>query len=81
LRSALATISGALLRLLKNLLPDTDVLRLPPSMMVFIALAIPLVLATIGGMVFLQRGRAQQSEIFYQKALDEAASATTITDR
>ena len=80
LRSALATISGALFRLLKNLLPDADVLRLPPSMMVFIALAIPLVLATIGGMVFLQRGRAQQSEIFYQKALDEAASATTLTD-
>jgi hypothetical protein len=76
----LATISGALFRLLKNLLPDADVLRLPPSMMVFIALAIPLVLATIGGMVFLQRGRAQQSEIFYQKALDEAASVTTLTD-
>ena len=80
LRSTLATLARALLRLLKSLLPDADVLRLPPSMMIFIALAIPLVLATIGGMVYLQRGRAQQHEIFYQQAVDEAAYADTITN-
>ena len=80
LRSALATIASALLRLLKSLLPDADVLRLPPSFMVFIALAIPLILATIGGMVFLQRGRAQQHEVFYQEAVKEAAYAATLTN-
>jgi hypothetical protein len=80
LHSALETLSRALLRLLKNLLPDADVLRLPPSMMIFIALAIPLILATIGGMVFLQRGRAQQHEVLYKQAEEEAAYAATLTN-
>ena len=80
LQSALATISSALLRLLKSLLPDADVLRLPPSMMVFIAIAIPLILAVIGGMVFLQRGRTQQHQIYYQQAVEEAAYASTLTN-
>ena len=80
LRNAMATLSRALLRLLKNLLPDADVLRLPPSMMVFIALAIPLILATIGGMVFLQRGRAQQQEVLYKQAQEDAAYAATLTN-
>jgi len=80
LRSSLATISGALLRLLKNLLPDADVFRLPPSMMVFIAIAIPLVLATIGGLIFLQRGRTQQHQVYFKQAEEEAAHAATLTD-
>jgi hypothetical protein len=80
LRNVMATLSRALLRLLKSLLPDADVLRLPPSAMVFIALAIPLVLATIGGMVYLQRGRAQQQEVFLKKAVENAAYAATLTN-
>ena len=80
LRSSMATVSEAFLRLLKNLLPDADVFRLPPSMMVFIAIAIPLVLATIGGLVFLQRGRAQQHDIYYKQAEEEAAYAAALTD-
>jgi hypothetical protein len=80
LRSALGTIGSFLLRLLKNLLPDADVMRLPPSTMVFIAIAIPLILAVIGGMVFLQRGRAQQHQIYYQLAVEQAAYAATLTD-
>jgi hypothetical protein len=80
LRSALGTIGSALLRLLKNLLPDADVLRLPPSTMVFIAIAIPLILAVIGGMVFLQRGRAQQHQMYYQQAVEKVAYAATLTN-
>jgi len=80
MRNALSAISAALLRLLKNLLPDADVLRLPPSTMVFIALAIPLILATIGGMVYLQRGRAQQHEVLLQQAQEDAAYAITLTN-
>jgi len=80
LQSTLATISTALMHLLKNLLPDADVMRLPASMMVFIAIAIPLILAVIGGMVFLQRGRAQQQQIFYQQAVEEVAYAATLTN-
>jgi hypothetical protein len=68
------------LRLLKNLLPDADVLQVPPSMMLFIAIAIPVILAIIGGTVFLQRGRAQQSQVYYQKAVEEAAYAADLTN-
>jgi hypothetical protein len=77
-RSALSTIGSALLRLLKNLLPDADVFRLPRSTMLFIAIAIPLILAVVGGMVYLQRGQAQQQQIYYQLAVDKAAYATTL---
>jgi hypothetical protein len=80
LRSSLATLASALLRLLKSLLPDADVLRIPPSMMVFIALAIPLILATVGGVVYLQRGRSQQHEVYFQQAVEDAAYATTLTN-
>jgi hypothetical protein len=80
LGSALSTIGAALLHLLKNLLPDADVLRLPPSTMVFIAITIPLVLAVIGGIVFLQRGQAQQQQIYYQQAVEKAAYAATLTN-
>jgi len=80
LKSALATIATALLRLLKNLLPDADVLQVPPSMMLFIAIAIPVILAIIGGTVFLQRGRAQQSQVYYQKAVEQAAYAADLTN-
>ena len=80
LRNVIATLSRAFLRLLKSLLPDADVLRLPPSAMIFIALAIPLVLATIGGMVYLQRGRAQQQEVFIKQAEENAAYAVTLTN-
>jgi hypothetical protein len=80
MRNAMSAISTALLRLLKNLLPDADILRLPPSTMVFIALAIPLILATIGGMVYLQRGRAQQHEVLLQQAQEDAAYAITLTN-
>jgi hypothetical protein len=80
LKSALSTIGSALLRLLKNLLPDADVLQVPPSMMLFVTIAVPVILAVIGGMVFLQRGRAQQSQVYYQKAMDEASYAATLTN-
>jgi Flp pilus assembly protein TadG len=80
LGNTLATIGGALLRLFKNLLPDTGVLRVPPSVMVFFALAVPLVLATIGGVVYVQRGRAQQHQVYYQQAVQDAANAATLTD-
>jgi hypothetical protein len=80
LGNTLATIGGAFLRLLKSLLPDTGVLHVPPSVMLFFALAVPLVLATIGGVVYVQRGRNQQSQVYYQKAAQDAQFAATLTD-
>ncbi len=79
-RSALGTIGAATLRLLKNLLPDTDVLHVPPSLMVFVAIAIPVILAVVGGAVFLQRGRAQQYQVYYEQAAEQAAKVAALTD-
>ncbi len=79
-RSALGTIASALLKLLKSLLPDADVLRLPPSTMVFIAVAIPLILAVLGGMVFLQRGQAQQQQTYYDQAVEKATYADSLSN-
>jgi hypothetical protein len=80
LRNVMALLSRALIRLLKNLLPDADVLRLSPAMMVVIALAIPVILATVGGMVYLQRGRAQQHEVLLKQAEEDSAYAVTLTN-
>ncbi len=80
LRNALGTIGAATLRLLKNLLPDADVLHLPPSLLVFLAIAIPVILAGVGGWVFLQRGRAQQNQVYYEQALEQVDAAAKQTD-
>jgi hypothetical protein len=80
LSNALATIGAALLRLLKNLLPDEEILRVPPSAMIFIAVAIPLILAVVGGMIFLQRGRAQQYQTYYQQAAEQASQLASLTN-
>jgi hypothetical protein len=80
LRNAFTTAGKALLRLLKNLLPDADVFHLPASTMVFIAIAIPLVLAVLGGMVFLQRGQAEQHQVYYQQAVEKADYAASLTN-
>lgn len=80
LRNAMGTIGAASLRLLKNLLPDSDVLHVPPSVLVFIAVAIPLVLAVVGATVFLQRGRAQQYQIYYEQASEQAIQAASLTN-
>ncbi len=80
MRKVFSVIGIFLMHLLKNLLPDADVLRLPQSTMIFIAIAVPLILAVVGGMVFLQRGQAKQHEIYYQQAVEKAAYAASLTN-
>jgi len=81
---ALSRFFGMLLRglarLLKNLMPDEGTFRLPASVMIFFALAVPLVLATIGGMVFIQRGKSQQHQVYYQEAVLLSQQAATMSD-
>ena len=70
----------ALARVLKKLLPDASTLRLPRGVMIFFALAVPLVLAIVGASVFIQRGRTQQYQVYYQEATALAAQAAPLTD-
>ena len=80
IQKGFSVIGIAMLRLLKNLLPDADVLRLPQSTMIFITIAVPLILAVVGGMVFLQRGQTKQHELYYQQAVEKADYAATLTN-
>jgi hypothetical protein len=48
--------------------------------MIFFALAVPLVLAIVGASVFIQRGRTQQYQVYYQEATVLAAQAAPLTD-
>ena len=69
-----------LVRVLRKLLPDESLLRLPRGVMIFFALAIPLALAIIGATVFIQRGRTQQYQLYYQEATILASQALPQTD-
>jgi hypothetical protein len=63
--------------LLKNVLPDESMLRLPPSLIIFLAVAIPLIVSIIGGTVYVQRGRAAQHQNYFEQAQVAAAQART----
>jgi uncharacterized membrane protein len=78
--NTLESAGRSLGRLVRNILPDESLLHLPPSMMVFIALAIPLVTATVGGVIYVQRGKASQHQTYYQQALVAARNAAGQTE-
>ena len=80
LASTLGGIGRSLGRLLRNILPDESVLHLPPSVMIFFALAVPVILSTIGVMVYTQRGRAAQYQVYYEQALSAAEVAAQQTE-
>jgi hypothetical protein len=73
-------LGGGLANLLKNMLPDEGVLHLPSSVMVFFALAVPLVIGVVGGMVYVQRGRAAQHQLYYEQAYQSAQEASQQTE-
>jgi hypothetical protein len=78
--NTLESAGQSLGRLVRNILPDESLLHLPPSMMVFIAVAIPLVIATVGGAVYVQRGKASQHQTYYEQALVAAKNASGQTE-
>ena len=78
--NTLESAGRSLGRVVRNLLPDEGLLHLPPSVMVFIALAIPLVIATIGGVIYIQRGKAAQHQLYYQQAVVAAKNASGQTE-
>jgi hypothetical protein len=73
-------ITRGIRTLLKNILPDEGLFNLPSSTMIFFAVALPLVIAIISGMVYLDRGRAAQQRVYYEQAFTWATQAATQTD-
>ncbi len=77
---AFAQVGRALQGVLKRILPDETLLHLSPSAMIFIALAIPITLSAVAGVVYIQRGQLSQYQTNYQAALEAAGLAAQEQD-
>ena len=66
--------------MLTRVLPGSELFSIPASTMAFIAIAVPLLLVTIAGVVYMQRGRQGQYNRAIDKANEVAAFAETLTD-
>jgi hypothetical protein len=73
-------VSDSLGRLMRRILPDESLFTIPASTMVFVAVAVAVVVATTGGMMYFQRGRSAQYQVFYEQALAAAQQAAAKTD-
>jgi hypothetical protein len=73
-------ISNTIRAFLKHLLPDENLFTIPASTMMFVAVAVGVVIATAGGMMYFQRGRSAQYQQFYDQALAAAQQATAQSD-
>ena len=65
---------------LGRLLPGEGLFTLPSSVMFFTAIAVPLVVVTIATVVYFQRGRTGQYDVYYAQAVQSAGFARTQTD-
>ena len=54
--------------------------RVSRSTLLFIAVAVPVLIATVAAMVYFERGRADQFQVFYARAGEEASQALAVTD-
>ena len=81
---ALGNTLGLLLRglasTLKKILPDESILHISPSTMFFIALMVPVIISTVGGFVYIRRGRAAQHQAYMEQASQSAAQASTAVE-
>jgi hypothetical protein len=71
---------GGLVTLLKRILPDESLLNVSPTAMIFFALAIPILISVVGGVVYIRRGQQRQYEAYFQQAQEAARQAGTMTD-
>jgi hypothetical protein len=66
--------------LVRKILPDESLFSMPPFSMAFFAIAVPLVVVTVSAVVYFQRGRAAQYEVYYTQASEAAEGAATKSD-
>ncbi len=77
LRAAAQAVGAAV----RQILPATEEwVSLPPSMMAFAALAVPLVVVTFAVTVYVHRGRAQQFALYFAQAQVAAQEAQAASD-
>jgi hypothetical protein len=66
--------------MLNRILPGDAQTGLPPSMMAFFAVAIPIIVVTAASVIYFNSGRAGQYQSFYLQAQQAASQAESITD-
>jgi hypothetical protein len=66
--------------LVKKILPDESLFTIPGSTMMFTAVAVAVVMAVAGAMVYFQRGYESQYNQFYEQAAAAAESVATQID-
>lgn len=65
---------------IKRLLPDEGLFHLSSSTMIFFAVAIPVIIAIVGGMMYLERGRNLQYQSYYDQAFELAIQVGKLQD-
>lgn len=80
LKQAFHWLFGGLINLLKRILPDESVLNVSPTAMIFFALAIPILISVVGGVVYIRRGQQRQYEAYFQQAQEAARQAAAKTE-
>jgi len=91
LRRLIARIGGAFLHtasalttgvrsLVRRMLPDESIFTIPAPVMALIAVLVPITIVTFATVVYFQRGRAAQYEVYYAQAVQAAGYANQQSD-
>ena len=80
LKNTFEWLFGGLRSLLKRVLPDESLLNISPATMIFFALAIPILISVVGGVVYIKRGQQRQYEAYIQQAQEASRQAAAKTD-
>ena len=79
-KAAAGRVGSSLSRLLVRVLPGEEFFTIPSSIMILVAIAVPLIVVAIASVVYLQRGRAGQYQAYYAQAVQAAGFARSQTD-
>lgn len=80
LSSTSQRVKTALVTGLQRIMPDDALLKLPTSVLTFIAVAVPILVVAVASTVYFQRGQATQYEAYLVQAQNLAAQAEGQTD-
>jgi hypothetical protein len=78
--TSLGALASGLRTLLRRMLPEESLATLSPPVMAFIAVAIPLVVVAVSTVIYFQRGRAGQYDMYYAQAVQAAGQAQAQSD-
>ncbi len=79
-KAAAGRVGDGFRRMLVRILPGEDLFTIPSSVMIFVAIAVPLLVVAIASVVYLQRGRSGQYQAYYAQAIQAAGFARSQTD-